>query len=127
MQKCTIKFIRFNPVNNLEISNSEYAWISKIKDTIHDLRVKTYAPPGREVGSSCGEFTKHYYHEEIETEEYELETEEIVEEPCETEEREEFQDDKDCKDPGNDVRTLRSQREEGTGSPARCAGSGWKP
>ena len=67
--KIPIKFIRFNPINNLEISNSEYAWISKIKDTIPDLRVKTYAPPGREVGSSCGEFTKHYYHEEIETKE----------------------------------------------------------
>ena len=27
------------------------------------------AVDGKEVGSSCGEFTKHYYHEEIETEE----------------------------------------------------------
>ena len=34
-----------------------------------NIRIKTYSPPGREVGSSCGEFTKHFYHMEIETEE----------------------------------------------------------
>jgi adenine C2-methylase RlmN of 23S rRNA A2503 and tRNA A37 len=64
-----IKFIKFNPINELERSNNEEEWISKIKDEIPGLRVKTYAPPGREIGSSCGEFTKHYYHQEIETEE----------------------------------------------------------
>jgi len=64
-----IKFIRFNPINSLERSNNEELWINKIKSTIPDLRIKSYSPPGREVGSSCGEFTKHYYHEEIETEE----------------------------------------------------------
>lgn len=35
----------------------------------NSTRIKTYSPPGREVGSSCGEFTKHFYHMEIETEE----------------------------------------------------------
>lgn len=67
--KIPIKFIRFNPINNLEISNNEDIWINTIKKRIPDLRVKQYCPPGREVGSSCGEFTKHYYHEEIETKE----------------------------------------------------------
>lgn len=65
-----IKFIKFNPINKLEISKNEEKWTSKLKE-IPNLRVKTYAPPGKEVGSSCGEFTKHYYHSSIETiEEY---------------------------------------------------------
>lgn len=64
-----IKFIRFNPINELERSSEEERWMETIKKEIPDLRVKLYSPPGREVGSSCGEFTKHYYHEEIETEE----------------------------------------------------------
>lgn len=64
-----IKFIKFNPINNLEISNNEEKWVSEIHKNIHNLRIKTYSPPGREVGSSCGEFTKHYYLEELETKE----------------------------------------------------------
>ncbi len=65
--KIPIKFIKFNPKDKLEISASEAKWINKIKTEIPDLRVKTYAPPGKEIGASCGEFTKHYYHYEIET------------------------------------------------------------
>ncbi len=64
-----IKFIRFNPINELKRSANEDKWVTRIKEEVPDLRIKTYSPPGREVGSSCGEFTKHYYHEEIETEE----------------------------------------------------------
>jgi len=71
----SIKFIRFNPINELQISNNEDEWVSKISQTIPQLRIKTYCPPGKEVGSSCGEFTKHYYHEEIETEEQKQEFE----------------------------------------------------
>ena len=67
--KIPIKFIRFNPINELKRSDSESLWINEINEKIPDLRVKTYSPPGRQIGSSCGEFTKHYYHEEIETEE----------------------------------------------------------
>lgn len=70
-----IKFIRFNPINELKISNNEQAWVDRISNTIPQLRIKTYCPPGKEVGSSCGEFTKHYYHEEIETEEQKQEFE----------------------------------------------------
>ncbi|MDD2181231.1 MAG: hypothetical protein PHW32_02555 [Bacilli bacterium] len=65
--KIPIKFISFNPLNNLHRSLKEDLWVSTIKNTVEGLRVKTYSPPGREIGSSCGEFTKHYYHEEIET------------------------------------------------------------
>ena len=63
-----IKFIRFNPINELKVSENETMWVSEISKKISNLRVKTYSPPGREIGSSCGEFTKHYYHQEIETE-----------------------------------------------------------
>lgn len=65
--KITIKFIRFNPINDLKRSANEKLWTSTLKKEIPDLRIKVYSPPGREIGSSCGEFTKHYYHEEIET------------------------------------------------------------
>lgn len=64
----TIKFIRFNPINKMEISNNEKIWVESINKKVPGLRVKTYSPPGRQIGSSCGEFTKHYYHYEIETE-----------------------------------------------------------
>jgi adenine C2-methylase RlmN of 23S rRNA A2503 and tRNA A37 len=66
--KIPIKFIRFNPINELEISDSEKYWVNELSK-IPNLRVKTYSPPGREIGSSCGEFTKHYYLADIETEE----------------------------------------------------------
>lgn len=67
--KIPIKFIKFNPKDKLEISSNEAKWLKKIKTEIPDLRVKTYAPPGKEIGASCGEFTKHYYHYKIETKE----------------------------------------------------------
>lgn len=62
-----IKFIRFNPINELEISCNETLWIKTLAKKLPELRVKTYSPPGKQIGSSCGEFTKHYYHYEIET------------------------------------------------------------
>jgi adenine C2-methylase RlmN of 23S rRNA A2503 and tRNA A37 len=64
--KIPIKFISFNPKDNLKKSAKEELWLNKLHE-IDGLIVKKYSPPGREVGSSCGEFTKHYYHEEIET------------------------------------------------------------
>lgn len=66
--KIPLKFIRFNPINELKRSENENIWLNVIKNNVPDLRIKTYSPPGRDIGSSCGEFTKHYYHEEIETE-----------------------------------------------------------
>lgn len=71
----TIKFLKFNPTNALERSEIEDVWVNVIKRQLPNLRVKRYSPPGREIGSSCGEFTKHYYHQEIETEEERLEFE----------------------------------------------------
>ena len=66
--KIPIKFISFNPKDDLKRSAKEELWIKKLSE-INGLIVKKYSPPGKEVGSSCGEFTKHYYHEEIETKE----------------------------------------------------------
>ncbi len=63
------KFLKFNPISELESSENEELWINEINKEILELRVRTYCPPGKEIGSSCGESTKHYYHEEIETEE----------------------------------------------------------
>ena len=73
--KIPIKFIRFNPINNLSGSENEKNWVTEISKEIPNLRIKTYSPPGRQIGSSCGEFTKHYYHQEIETEEERIEFE----------------------------------------------------
>lgn len=67
MYPITIKFIRFNPIHDLKNSQNENLWIKTITHRLPGLRVKIYLPPGREIGSSCGEFTKHYYHQEIET------------------------------------------------------------
>ena len=62
--KIPIKFIKFNPKDKLKISLKEDIWVNSLKAIV---RVKTYSPPGKEVGSSCGEFTRHYYHEQIES------------------------------------------------------------
>ncbi len=64
-----IKFISFNETNTLKKSDNVELWINTLKEEFPNLTVKKYSPPGRDVGSSCGEFTKHYYHYEIETEE----------------------------------------------------------
>lgn len=73
--KITIKFIRFNPINGMRPSEKEDEWVSALS-SIPQVRVKTYSPPGREIGSSCGEFTKHFYHEDLETDEERCEFEE---------------------------------------------------
>lgn len=63
-----IKFLKFNPTGDMEISNNQELWLNKLNQIPNSI-IKTYTPPGKEIGSSCGEFTKHYYHEEIETKE----------------------------------------------------------
>ena len=49
----------------MKISLEENKWCEELSS--HNIKVKTYTPPGKEIGASCGEFTRHYYHEEIET------------------------------------------------------------
>ena len=67
-----LKFILFNPIADMRRSPNLDMWLSKIKETVPQINVVAYEPPGREIGSSCGEFTRHYYHYKIESdEEYE--------------------------------------------------------
>lgn len=61
----TVKFIRFNPKGSMSVSKEESLWCTSLKEA--NIKVKTYTPPGKEIGASCGEFTRHYYHEEIES------------------------------------------------------------
>ena len=61
----TVKFIRFNPKDSMSVSKEESLWCTSLKEA--NIKVKTYTPPGKEIGASCGEFTRHYYHEEIES------------------------------------------------------------
>lgn len=56
----TIKFIRFNEVNDMKRSDKEELFVN-ILSRLDDVRVKRYTPPGKNIGSSCGEFTKYYY------------------------------------------------------------------
>lgn len=53
-------------IHELQRSENQDYWVKELQD-IPGLRVKTYTPPGGKIGSSYGEFTKHYYHEEIES------------------------------------------------------------
>ena len=62
-----IKFIRFNPVCGMGVSKKEEEWVDALRQQIHGLKIVRYIPPGGQIGSSCGEFTKHYYLSELET------------------------------------------------------------
>ena len=64
-----LKFILFNPIGSMERSDNLALWLDTIKKAVPTLNVVAYEPPGREIGSSCGEFTKHYYHYQIESDE----------------------------------------------------------
>lgn len=56
----TIKFIKFNEVNDMKRSDKEDLFVN-VLSRIDNVRVKRYSPPGKNIGSSCGEFTKYYY------------------------------------------------------------------
>ena len=71
-----IKFLRFNPIGELERSLVTENWIDVIGSVMPDLKVREYIPPGHQVGSSCGEFTKHYYHSDLESDDEKREFEE---------------------------------------------------
>ena len=73
--KINIKFIDFNPKENMEVSTKAEKFISTIKANIPDIKVKKYSPPGKNIGASCGEFTKHYYLSDLESPREKLEFE----------------------------------------------------
>jgi len=56
----SLKILKFNPTALLQRSNREEYWLERLKKE-YGAPVKYYAPPGLNIGSSCGQFTKHYY------------------------------------------------------------------
>lgn len=55
-----VKFLKFNSTKDLKPSKRTEIWMEKLKKE-YPAPVYQYAPPGRNIGSSCGQFTKHYY------------------------------------------------------------------
>ena len=55
-----LKLIKFNPIGELKRSSEENAWLQVLAEE-YEAPVSTYSPPGANIGSSCGQFTKHYY------------------------------------------------------------------
>ena len=66
--KSSVKFIEFNEKKDMQASSKVDKWVNIIKENIF-VDVKIYNPPGKDIGSSCGCFTKHFYLGEVETEE----------------------------------------------------------
>jgi adenine C2-methylase RlmN of 23S rRNA A2503 and tRNA A37 len=61
------KMLTFNPVGKLKRSKKENFWLKELQSNFPNLPISIYNPPGHKIGSSCGEFTKHYYLSELET------------------------------------------------------------
>lgn len=55
-----LKILSFNPIGNLKKSSREDFWLKKLQEE-YEPGVTYYIPPGQNIGSSCGQFTKHYY------------------------------------------------------------------
>jgi len=62
------KLLKFNAPKGMERSEKEKHWLKVLREEIPDLSIREYSPPGKAIGSSCGEFTKHYYLSALETE-----------------------------------------------------------
>lgn len=64
-----VKFLEFNPIGGMQASERANEWIESLRTNVRGLKVRTYASPGKNIGSSCGAFTKHFYLPQLETEE----------------------------------------------------------
>ena len=59
--KLILKLLKFNPTKDLKRSPTrERYWYRRLSKD-YDAPVVQYSPPGPNIGSSCGQFTKHYY------------------------------------------------------------------
>ncbi len=58
--KIPFKILKFNPTKSLERSPRTEFWFNELSKN-YGAPVYLYAPPGPNIGSSCGQFTKHYY------------------------------------------------------------------
>lgn len=61
--KFVIKFIDFNEVGELKKSKMSNIWkkVFEYYNEKYPGYVKYYCPPGKNIGSSCGQFTKHFF------------------------------------------------------------------
>lgn len=55
-----LKILKFNPTKFLTRSSKEKYWFD-VLSLKYKANVVFYEPPGLNIGSSCGQFTKHYY------------------------------------------------------------------
>lgn len=55
-----LKLLKFNPTQYLNRSPRTDFWFKELSKN-YGAQVCLYAPPGPNIGSSCGQFTKHYY------------------------------------------------------------------
>jgi 23S rRNA (adenine2503-C2)-methyltransferase len=55
-----LKLLKFNQTRYLKPSKRGEYWLRMLEMT-YGPPVRFYAPPGPNIGSSCGQFTKHYY------------------------------------------------------------------
>lgn len=58
--KIPLKILKFNPTKSLNRSPRTEFWFKELSKN-YGASVYLYAPPGPNIGSSCGQFTKHYY------------------------------------------------------------------
>jgi adenine C2-methylase RlmN of 23S rRNA A2503 and tRNA A37 len=58
--RIALKILKFNPTESLKRSDREKYWLKRLKKE-YGAPVVFYMPPGPNIGSSCGQFTKHYY------------------------------------------------------------------
>ena len=59
--KIPLKLLKFNPTKELKRTpEKEKYWFARLSEE-YGAPVVEYAPPGPNIGSSCGQFTKHYY------------------------------------------------------------------
>jgi len=58
--KIPLKILKFNPTKSLKRSKKTEFWFNELSKN-YGAPVYLYAPPGPNIGSSCGQFTKHYY------------------------------------------------------------------
>ena len=55
-----LKILKFNPTKELKNSPREEYWLKRLAEE-YGAPAEKYDPPGKNIGSSCGQFTKHYY------------------------------------------------------------------
>jgi len=60
LYKIPLKILKFNPTKSLKNSPREEHWFRMLSEH-YGAPVAYYAPPGPNIGSSCGQFTKHFY------------------------------------------------------------------